>query len=296
MFFKLFSRLLLFFTCFLNICLVQAETYLFSHGFTDNHKQAYSYVKEYKKWGRIFKNNYYVIDGDLETFNYPDALIKPLVRLNKTSLGQDNEIKTLKNACDKIDDDVVLVGVSRGAATAINFVALHDPKNVKALVLEAPFDHVDRVFDHAWYTRLMSKILYSGTNRRLQNLFAKISHYDLDGQQPINLVDKIRKDLPIIFICSESDNVIKYEASENLYKKLRSLGHKHVYLLKFKPGRHARLLWSKNGEIYQNVVHAFYKKYGLLHNDLFARRGEPYFKKCQPEIDDLKTYFIGWDR
>ena len=52
----------------------------------------------------------------------------------------------------------------------------------------------------------------------------------------------------------------------DLLKKLEKIRQKH------------------EGEKYQNVVHAFYKKYDLPYNPEFAKKGNADFKKCQPNI------------
>ena len=259
-------------------------TYLFSHGFADSYRQGYKYVKKYTWCGMEYRNKYYIIDGEVKTFNYPDALIKPFTNIFRTSLGQDSEIAVLQKEYKKIEDDVVLIGVSRGAAAALNFLA---ESEVKAAVLEAPFDHVETVFDFCWYAQLMNNVLCAGKKGCLHRFFEKVSCYEKDGRQPIALVEKIRKDLPILIICSEIDNTIPFTASINLYKKLCKTGHDHAYLFKLKEGKHAKLLWGKDGERYQNVVHAFYKKYGLPHNDEFAQKGASDFKRCRPGFDEL---------
>jgi hypothetical protein len=109
------------------------------------------------------------------------------------------------------------------------------------------------------------------------------------GEHPIDNVTNIRPDLPILFICTESDAIVPYNSTVNLYKKLCKSGHKHVYLLKFKTGKHGKLLWTENGVTFRDVVHAFYAKYQLPHNPKFAQNGKYILElECQPTIEDLK--------
>jgi len=266
---------------FLQTFFAHAVTYLFSHGFADSYRQAYQFTKYYSFLGIIRRNKYYIIDGPLKTFDYPDAIIKPFIKLYRTSLGQTNEIEALKKSCDALDDDVVLIGVSRGAAVALNLLGTYSMPNVKALVVEAPFDELKNVFDYCWYTRLIATVLRVSTEK-LYDWFSKISAYDPKGPRPIDMVSRIKKDLPILIICSEDDDTIRGNSSVKLYKKLCETGHEHAYLLQFKHGPHARLIRSKEGEAYQNVVHAFYEKYELPHNSEFAQKGRLLFEKCLP--------------
>jgi hypothetical protein len=41
------------------------------------------------------------------------------------------------------------------------------------------------------------------------------------------------------------------------------------------------------GELYNNVVHAFYKKYNLPHNAAWAQSGEIMLNYCQPSLDEI---------
>jgi len=274
--------------CLLPFFKASAITYLFSHGIADSYKQAYRYVKTYTWCGMQYENDHYIIDGKLKTFNYQDVIVGPIFNPCKSSLGQKNEIEALKKAYDQIDDDeIVLVGVSRGAAVALTFLAKHEPKKIKAVVLEAPFDDAKTVFNYCWYVKLIAKLTCAGSEN-LYKWFSAVSAHDQEGEKPIDLLERIKKDVPIMIWCTENDNTVSCKASVAIYKKLKKIGHKGTYLLKVKKGKHSKLLRSEEGETCQNVTHAFYKKHGLPYKDEFAKKGKQEFKNCQPSLKDLQ--------
>ena len=286
-------RLFLFLIVVIGCNCIQAQTYLFSHGFADDANQVYNYTKKYTWFGMEYKNDRYVLYEPIKTFDYPDVIFKKIVNIFKTSFGQDNEIKTLHKAFketqkgdSKKEDDkkIVLFGLSRGASAAANFMAEYNPKEVKALVLESPLDHAKIIFDHHWFIKLLAKLMFTNTER-IYTFFSNVSEHDKKGKHTIDLISKIRKDLPIMIIGSHQYHADPIKSISNLYKKLVESGHKHAYLLKLKKGKHSQLLSAQDGETYQNVVHAFYKKYGLRHNKEFAQKGKELLEKCQPSYE-----------
>ena len=134
--------------------------------------------------------------------------------------------------------------------------------------VESPFDHVKSVFNTHWFVNIASKLV---SKPKIYKFFLWATKHKEKGEHPIDNVANIRHDLPIMFVCTESDGIVPCSSTVNLYKKLRQSGHEHVYLLKFKTGKHGKLLWSKNGKKFRNVVHAFYAKYNLPHNPRFAK-------------------------
>jgi len=279
---------------------IKTESYLFSHGFADTLNQFCYYVKNYKWLGRGYENKSYILYNPVKSFNFPDAMCKHVPNLYYTSLGQKNEIEALRKAYRQMDkeketengqkiydDKRVLAGVSRGASTIINFLAKDKPDKVKAAILESPFDHMESIIMKHWFIELLAKLPFL-SKERIYNIFCKITQYQDNGAHTINLVDKIDKNIPVMFVCSKTDKSVPYLATINLYKKLIKSGHKRAHLLRLANGRHARFLQNDEvGEKYQNVIHAFYKKYGLKHDDALAAKGEADFGNCSPGIDQL---------
>ena len=273
---------------FLSSVGLNAYTYLFSHGFGETHRQSRKYLRRYKWAGREYRNQNYILDDPIKLFNYPDAIFKGLPpRISKVGLAQKNEIDALNNAYKQIDDeDIILFGVSRGASVAVNFAGIYNPKRVKAVVVESPFDHIKNVFYQHWFVNGVSKIPFI-TKDKIFKLFLKYTKYKEHGEHPIDTVGNIRSDLPIMIICSQADGIVPCSSTVNLYKKLLENKHEHAYLVKFNTGKHAQLLWSEHGQQLRNVVHAFYQRYGLPHNQTFANRGQKLLEMCQPSLDEL---------
>lgn len=262
-------------------------TYLFSHGFGSTYKQAYRYTQTYNWLGKTYKNKNHILYKPIKLFNYPDAFYQGLPpKVNLTSLAQKNEIETLRKAYNEINDNnIILFGTSRGASTAINFAGIYQPNKVKASIVEAPFDHINNVFNSHWFVNILSTVI---NKAKIYNLFLWATQYKETGEHPIDKIVNIKKDLPVLLVCSETDATVPCDSTVNLYKNLKQTGHKHTYLLKFESGGHSRLLWSKHGRKFRNIVHAFYAKYNLPHIPSFAKQGKKYFEQeCQPTIQAL---------
>jgi len=282
---RLIVKKIAFFLLFSTIANIHAQVwYLFSHGIADTYKQAYKYVKTYKIGKNTFHNTQYLITRPFLTFNYPDAHEGFLrINRNETSFAQDNEIARLKLRFEKTmryaqekepgDNEIIIFGLSRGASAALNLVALYNLPAVKALVLESPFDSVATIIDNKRKQLHLEWLSHDTGEYIMENIFRR---YDRNGVRPIDLVSKIRKDLPILIICSKKDQLVPCHSSVKLYQKLKESGHNAVHLFITDHGKHSKILEAQDGDTYQAVVHAFYKKYGLPHNTEFALQGKKY--------------------
>jgi alpha-beta hydrolase superfamily lysophospholipase len=258
--------------------------YLFSHGVAATLNQANKYAKAYKIGDKIFHNARYTMDSPFSSFNYPDVLKQfPHINPTKTSFAQNNEILHLKLAVEKTiqhaqkkepgNHAIILVGISRGASAILNLMALDDLPTVKALVLESPFDSVASIIDNKrkqlhleWLSHDMGELI-------METIFRQ---YKRDGIQPIHLISGIRKDLPILIICSKEDQLVPCQSSIKLYKKLKESGHNDVHLFIANYGKHSKILMGQDGDTYQKVVQAFYAKYGFPHDTELALKGMKY--------------------
>jgi len=266
-----------------------ALTYLFSHGFADSEIQAYRYTREYTTlFGMTANNPFYIMDGNVKTFSYPDVIscfstipfLSKIPLIYRTSFGQDNELEVLRNAYDEIDDnEIILVGVSRGASTASIFMGLDKPERVKGVVLISPFDLVRNVFEHHTITWLVSKVTCCN-KKTAYGWLKKVTSFNEDGMHPIDLVSEIDRDVPVLFVCTKTDTTVPCQATINLYERLVEVDHEKVHLLVLNSGKHAKLLKSQEAETFQNVVHAFYQRYDLPHDETFAELRTRYFSAC----------------
>lgn len=242
--------------------------YIFSHGAFDNSTKA----KKYRKNNVLPKHS-------VDTFRYPDSikaqwaqkLTKKTdynVRLTKVwagSLAQKKDIKALTQHYETSDDSAVLFGVSRGASTALAFLGQEKPKNVKAVILESPFDKANSIR------------LFKGKIKAKPWLLKTVFwHYNASKPDPIDYTDTIDKTIPILLICSKQDTLIPAKSTTNIYEKLLEVGHKNVHLLVTKHGGHANIINGKDGLKYKQIVHAFYKKYNLPYMKRYAQAGKAF--------------------
>ncbi|MCC7414688.1 MAG: prolyl oligopeptidase family serine peptidase [Epsilonproteobacteria bacterium] len=260
---------------------------LFSHGMLDtgsNQIKGYLPVEGNKDARCIIQKPY-------AYFNYDDACdpkcgIK-LCKFWHCSFGQHNDQATIARVYDDLtkkfpEDSYVLAGVSRGASVIWSFVANKKPTQVKALILESPFDHIQTSLEAAahhvpalincWLTRRLAQDL-------LRNIALKSK---ADALQPIDVANQIPLGLPMLIVCSLEDKLVPAQSSYRLYQALRARGHKDLYILILAKGSHAKLLRGADGQRYEAVVHAFYKKYELPYDQQKAELGKDLLPLCQP--------------
>lgn len=258
---------------------------LFSHGIADKWKQVHQYVKSYKKGNVTHYNARHLIHTPYTSFNYPDATDRFYrVNYNETSFGQDNEIGRLYSAYLKTlqyfeNCDIILWGLSRGASNLAIFAGRYHLDNVKAIILESPYFTMGEVITNFMERKSMTWLPLSYLETLAEFIFKKYTRY---GYSPANCIKNICHDIPIFIVCSEEDHLVPYSSSINVYKKLVACGHKHVYIFITKQGRHAAILQGPEGDKYQHVLNAFYKKYNLPYNAADAVKGEFLLADCQP--------------
>jgi pimeloyl-ACP methyl ester carboxylesterase len=236
--------------------------YFFSHGLGGNKDQAHYYQQKEE-----------ILGTPVATFDYLDVLPHGY-NAQEVNLGQTQDVATLKQEFEKIKNDgngIIAFGVSRGAATLVNFLGANHCPEIKAVILESPFDNVRSIIGFKYYI--------SALHAFVSMVFPKYNPY---GMQPITSAPTIRTDLPILIVCSKKDSLVPCSSSVSLYHALKKTGNNNVYLLKVTKGSHANILWGPQGENYRNVVHAFYKKYGLPYNEKFAALGLSELAMCQP--------------
>lgn len=260
--------------------------YLFAHGIAETHEQAYWYTK-----GK--SNLPHIIDGRVFTYDYPDTT-QHFWRVNftQTGLGQQNEIMGLKSAYEQAlaklaaehkPQKFVLVGMSRGATTIVNFLGQYKPEHIQAAVVESPFDST-----HSITKNILSKV-YLDKIPGMQTIAHGIMsvlfwQHDTAGSHAIDAVVSIDKDLPMLLVCSKQDKLVPVESTVALYTALTDSGHTKAHIFIADNGRHGRLLHDADGHKYQQVVHAFYKKYGLPHDPEIAALGQSLLEQSQPKL------------
>ena len=260
---------------------------LFSHGMFDTLKQAFIY----SKFTQLNEYNvHYLFTTPYFTFNYPDAVIALKVGdYRETSFGQENEIKRLysaykraqKKALKKFNEpsDIILFGLSRGASNQLIFAGTHQLEDVKAIVVESPYYIMSDVIESLMHKYHLGSIPLFYGEYIAELIFGR---YKRDGLCPGNCVENIPKNIPILIICSVKDALVPYTSSVNIYKKLIAAGHEHTYIFIADHGHHSRILYDVDGEKYQAITHAFYKKYNLPYDPAIAAQGKDLLALCQP--------------
>lgn len=206
------------------------------------------------------------------------------ILVSKINIGQKQDVKCLaKTYSDHIakfsDNNIILYGASRGAAAVFNFLAKYKPKQVKAVILEGIFDSVHNL--------LRQKIGF--LHHLVENLLMLLTSYKKDGMAPINNVSKIPKDIPILLITSRVDESVPYHCTLNLYRALKANNHEKVYILVLNRSCHVGYICDdkEDKEIYEAVVHAFYKHFNLPYDKNLSKKGSAKFKLCDPKINLL---------
>lgn len=257
---------------------------VFSHGIADTWKQVRGYVKSYRKQDTTYHNDRYLIHSPFVAFNYPDATTKFYrVNYNETSFGQENEIGRLyKTYSHYKDSNIILWGLSRGASNILIFAGLYPLDNVKALILESPYFTMGEVIESIMLRKGLDWLPLSYGETIAEFIFKK---YTRHGHTPANCLENISKDMPIFIICSKEDLLVPCTSSINVYKKLVQSGHKHTYIFITDHGKHAAILQGPDGDKYQYVINAFYKKYNLPYCPASAAQGKSLLALCQPQYN-----------
>lgn len=261
--------------------------YLFAHGLRASQEQGL----------KLFSNHYnresWIIQQPFMLFDFPDAHEKKgYCRDEHVNLGQEEDIERLKSAYEYAHKKLphyngcVLTGISRGAATCINFMATCQPEKVKAIVVESPFDTLKSVVNHL-LDRFKLRWIPFCKDMSMMFIDSKFEKLDIQGIFPLDLISHIPQYVPVLIIGSHSDDVVPITSVQKLYATLRRTGHQHAYLLALTQGQHGRLVKGEQREIYVSCVHAFYERYGLPHNRDLAQQGQQILAECQPELTTL---------
>jgi len=273
------------------------QSILFSHGFS-HFWGGFSYY--FSRPDRASLR--YILDPtrhDITTFNYPEGLVgrtKPLslshffkLKYDQVSLGQENDLKRLAEVVAQIEQpNTIAIGASRGASIYLNFMGTTKSKKITALILDSPYATLEEAFR---FRISQARAFYIGKIP----FFAKICHalaqalfpqYDPYGLQPIDVIDKIDKNIPIMLVHSKVDTTISIDESRRLYLKRKKQGCDNVYLVELEQGRHARGLHGPCGDVFQNAVHTFYKKHGYDYTPEFADKVN--LENYQPSIEEVE--------
>ncbi len=155
--------------------------------------------------------------------------------------------------------NIVLYGVSRGASMTFLSVATlteSQRKNVKLIILEAPFDTVPNVLTQRHGSFIGSIELY------LLETFGK---YDSTFITPLDAVQTFPLDIPVVFITTLSDKIVHHTATQNLIDGLQKRNHPALYHLMLNRSSHTAMSLEKtddnDSEKYYHFIQNIYKLY-----------------------------------
>jgi hypothetical protein len=238
--------------------------FLYAHGLGSNQHQARKLYTRFRLDNT--ENKHWLIDGPIALFDFPDATDVPdQSNAAFVNLGQQLDLERLHFAYEetlKQDPDctIVLIGLSRGAATVLNYVSLYKPARLKGVIAESPFDSFDSLVKHI-QKRLHLTWMPLSIGKSIMSFRFPI--LDINGVVPSKTIDWFPADVPLLFVHSREDRVVPVESSRALYHHLVTKGHEHVYYLELEHGAHGKVMWGPDAALYQEAVHGFFKRYAI---------------------------------
>jgi hypothetical protein len=214
----------------------------------------------------------------------------------QANIAQHKDIRALRKTYEQHakrypNSNMVLFGDSRGAATIFNFLAQKPRPGIKAAVMEGIFDTVPHCVKHFLYNNKDPR-----AEKRLNSILSLVmGSYKADGPSPLAYAQSAPKDLPLLLVTSLNDGIVAPQCTLTLYKKLKEQDPDKVHLLVLNNPSHPCYMIDNDAdrELYENVVHAFYKHYGLAHNSARAQAGYNAFMHTQPTIAYIdQTYAL----
>lgn len=206
---------------------------------------------------------------------------------------------------------IILHASSQGTASLINYVASlspQDQKKIGALILESAMASGNSAIFHCVTQTFRLGCLRYGLWLRELPLsqywipmlsLVSFPFYNPTGTQPIFMIDKLPKDLPIIILHSIRDKILPYDGAIALYTRLRHQENSFVYFIRSERNLHINLLKTTIEDKEYHDDPAKIKKDALMHiqslNAIFKRHGLPYkplWKKGEePRLADLQPHF-----
>jgi pimeloyl-ACP methyl ester carboxylesterase len=189
------------------------------------------------------------------------ALIGKNVNRVNMHMGQGADIATLYETILNVtpEQNLILYGCSRGSATIINYLALHNPSNLKAIVLDATPANIPE-------TIAITLAQFGINPTQALDVFCKIfPAYQKTSIPPIHAIKNIKnKNLPILLIHSQTDQRVHVQNAYQLYQEFKAQGFLNVHLVILPDGQHSFLLQNDSIKaLYLKSVNQFYKKYNL---------------------------------
>lgn len=194
-------------------------------------------------------------------------LVKKNINLSQAFMGQGLDVTVVASCVTQnfANEPFTLFGICRGGCAAINYIANHNPTNLKALVIESTPANMPAL--------LHKKMAQAGlSSKHDEKFFRALFHaYPKNSVPPVQALKNIaNKELPILILHSKDDANIPYEHALMLYVAFKEHGFNNVFLVRLH-GKHAYSL-QEDKVNYLTAVHSFYKQFGLAHNPAYATK------------------------
>jgi len=195
--------------------------------------------------------------------------------ISKINLAQEADIEALSKSYNKHiteypDSDVTGFATSRGAATTFSAIAQNKLPLVKIVILEGIFDSIPHLLKHKF------KLTY----KMVRSIITKVTSYKNNGISPDQSVSTYPKDLPTLLVSSKKDEVVPHCCTKSLYRKLKDRGCKVHFLVLENAGHSGYSTHNQQDkDLYEQVLHAFYKHYDQAHDPRLAELGSAAWQK-----------------
>jgi fermentation-respiration switch protein FrsA (DUF1100 family) len=202
-------------------------------------------------------------------------------------LGQGHCMSYLHRACTTNQGLSIVHATSQGTATALNYAAQDQGKQIKALVLEAALASGNSAIHHTasgpimnlnWLASLPGAYYWMPYVAKIHMPF-----YSPSGVQAIQSVDAIPTSVPVVIAHSKNDPQLPYAGACALYYRLRQQG-KPAYLIT-KPGHtHVEIMDSTDASVVQKI---------LAHHGLLPRNNAEQvdLRPYQPDHNQFKHLY-----
>lgn len=227
---------------------------IFAHGLGGDASQVNWYNGTHEK-------DFNIVGSKCISFDFPDAKNQETI-----NLAQELDVETLRGVCSNYTTthDIVLVGLSRGASTILNYAARY-PQGIRALVVESPFTSLDSIiynklnqYHVGWIPGATSVATWA------VNTFV-FPKYDKNGMKPIDSIKILDPNIPVLFVHSSKDQLINCNNSQEMYLLRKKSGCNHVYYSELTQSPHAGYQFYKADRTkYQGAVDAFYASCGIV--------------------------------
>ncbi len=226
----------------------------------------------------IFENKLFGISIDRTGKSQKETLKAYSVDISAMSLAQGADIiqhQARYDLCLKEypDSDIILYGVSRGAATTFNACATNHYNNnkIRLIILEGCFDSIPGII-HSFPLSFKSKSLEKFFVKRVSAL----TQFQAKGLSPISMVEQFPVDIPVVFITSLCDHIVPMVSVERMVDALKRRGKNPLYLLVLKHSSHPKYMIDnkEDTENYRDFLHILYKSLNLSYIPEYAESGE----------------------